>query len=168
MGKVVVGVSRWGTCIKSPGSCSLHLLEPGVGREEAWIVRVMMFVKGDPEPGAVPSAELLEEMGRFNEELTKAGVLLELGGLHPSVEGVRIRFSGGKPDVIQGPFTETKDIVAGYWILQVKSMEEAVEWAKRVPVATVAEYQGEAEVEVRQIFELEEFGTSEAIERART
>jgi hypothetical protein len=117
-----------------------------------------MFFKGDPEPGAVPSADLLEEMGRFNEELTKAGVPLELGGLHPSVEGVRIRFSGGGPDVIQGPFTETKDIVAGYWILQVTSMEEAVEWAKRVPVHVPAEYGGEGEIEIRQIFEPEEFG----------
>jgi hypothetical protein len=116
----------------------------------------MMFVKGDPEPGAVPSKELLEEMGRYNEELTKAGVLLDLAGLHPSAEGVRVRFSGGKPTVVDGPFTETKEIVAGYWVLQVESMEEAVEWAKRVPVHVPAEYGGEGEVEIRQIFELEE------------
>jgi hypothetical protein len=122
------------------------------------IVRVMMFVKGDPGAGAVPSKELLEEMGRFNEELTKAGVLLDLAGLHPSGEGVRVRFSGGKPTVINGPFPETTEIVAGYWILQVKSMDEAVEWSKRVPVHVPAEYGGEGEVEVRQIFEPEEFG----------
>ena len=119
-------------------------------------MRVMMFVKGDPEPDAVPSKELLEEMGRYNEELTKAGVLLDLAGLHPSAEGVRVRFSGGKPTVVDGPFTETKEIVAGYWVLQVESMEEAVEWAKRVPVHVPAEYGGEGEVEIRQIFELEE------------
>ena len=128
-------------------------------------MRVMMFVKGDPEPGAVPSEELLEEMGAFNEELTKAGVLLDLAGLHPSAEGVRVRFSGGDPTVVQGPFPETKEIVAGYWILQLKSMEEAVDWAKRVPVHVPAEYGGEGEVEVRQIFEPEEFGESPATAR---
>ena len=120
-------------------------------------MRVMMFVKGDPDPGSVPSDELLAAMGTYNEELTKAGVLLDLAGLHPSAEGVRVMFSAGKTTVVDGPF-EAKKVVGGYWILQVKSMEEAVEWAKRVPVATVAEYQGEAEVEVRQIFEPEEFG----------
>ena len=119
-------------------------------------MRVMMFVKGDPQPGAVPSEELLEQMGRYNEELTRAGVLLDLAGLHPSVEGVRVRFSGGKPTVVNGPFPETKEIVAGYWILQVESMEEAVQWAKRVPVHVPVEYGGEGEVEIRQIFELEE------------
>ena len=121
-------------------------------------MRVMMFVKGDPQPGAVPSEELLDEMSRFNEELHKAGVLLDLAGLHPSADGVRVRFSGGKPTVVNGPFPETKEIVAGYWILQVNSMEEAVGWAKRVPVHVPAEYGGEGEVEVRQIFEPEEFG----------
>ena len=119
-------------------------------------MRVMMFVKGDPQPGAVPSEELLEQMGRYNEELTRAGVLLDLAGLHPSVEGVRVRFSGGKPTVVNGPFPETKEIVAGYWILQVESMEEAVQWAKRAPVHVPVEYGGEGEVEIRQIFELEE------------
>ena len=129
-------------------------------------MRVMMFVKGDPDPGSVPSDELLAAMGTYNEELTKAGVLLDLAGLHPSVDGVRVRFSAGKTTVVDGPF-EAKEVVGGYWILQVKSMKEAVEWAKRVPVATVAEYHQEAEVEVRQIFELEEFGGTPAIERAR-
>ncbi|MEX2553005.1 MAG: YciI family protein [Actinomycetota bacterium] len=120
-------------------------------------MRVMMFVKGDPEPGALPSNELLEEMGRFNEELAKAGVLLDLAGLHPSAEGFRVRFSGGKPIVVDGPFTETKDIVAGYWILRLNSMEEALEWAKRVPVHVPVEYGGEGDVEIRQIFEPEDF-----------
>ncbi len=128
-------------------------------------MRVMMMVKGDPQPGQLPSDELLAAMGRYNEELAKAGVLLDLAGLHPSVEGVRVRFSGGTPMVIGGPFAESKEVVAGYWILQVKSMEEAIGWAKRVPVASVAEYRGEAEVELRQLFELEEFTESGAAER---
>jgi hypothetical protein len=119
-------------------------------------MRVMMLVKGDPQPGAVPSEDLLEQMGRYNEELSRAGVLLDLAGLHPSVEGVRVRFSGGKPTVVNGPFPESKQIVAGYWILQVESMAEAVEWAKRVPVHVPVEYGGEGEVEIRQIFEPEE------------
>jgi hypothetical protein len=127
-------------------------------------MRVMMFVKGDPDPGQLPSEELLAAMGRYNEELAKAGVLLDLGGLHPSAEGVRVEFSGGKTTLVDGPFPETKEIVGGYWILQVKSMEDAAQWAERVPVATVAEYQGEAEIELRQIFEPEVFGESPPID----
>jgi hypothetical protein len=119
----------------------------------------MMFVKGDPEPGALPSEELLAAMGKYNEDLTKAGVLLDLAGLHPSAEGKRVKFSGGKTTVVDGPFTEATEIVGGYWILKVESMDEAIEWAKRVPVAGVSEYGGEAEIELRQIFELEEFGS---------
>jgi hypothetical protein len=131
-------------------------------------MRVMMLVKGDQEPGQLPSEELLTAMGKYNEELTKAGVLLDLAGLHPSAEGKRVRFSGGKTTVVDGPFTEAKEVVAGYWILQVKSMDEAVEWAKRVPVeAAEHEYGQEGEIEIRQIFELEEFGESPAIDRAR-
>ena len=131
-------------------------------------MRVMMMVKGDQAPGELPSEELLAAMGRYNEELTKAGVLLDLNGLHPSAEGVRVRFSGGKTTVVDGAFAEPKEIVAGYWILQVKSMDEAVEWAKRVPVeAAEHDYGRESEIEIRQIFELEEFGESPAIERAR-
>jgi hypothetical protein len=129
-------------------------------------MRVMMFVKGDPDPGSLPSEELIAAMGKYNEELAEAGVLLDLAGLHPSAEGVRVVFSGGKTTVVRGPF-EAKEVVGGYWILQVKSMEEAIEWAERVPVATVAEYHQEAEVEVRQIFELEEYGGTPAIEQAR-
>jgi hypothetical protein len=131
-------------------------------------MRVMMMVKGDQEPGELPSEELLAAMGRYNEELTKAGVLLDLSGLHPSAEGVRVRFSGGKTTMVDGPFPEAKEVVAGYWILQVKSMDEAIEWAKRVPVeAAEHEYGQESEIEIRQIFELEEFGEGPAIDRAR-
>jgi len=130
-------------------------------------MRVMMMVKGDPEPGQLPSEDLLAAMGKYNEELAKAGVLLDLAGLHPSVNGARVKFSGGKRTVIDGPFTESKELLAGYWILQVKSMDEAVEWAKRVPVESAGEYGQEGEIEIRQIFELEEFGESPALDRAR-
>jgi hypothetical protein len=130
-------------------------------------MRVLMMIKGDPEPGQLPSEKLLAEMGRYNEELTKAGVLLDLNGLHPSATGARVKFSRGKRTVIDGPFAEGKELVAGYWILQVKSMDEAIEWAKRVPFEAGGEYGDEGEVEIRQIFELEEFGNSPAIDRAR-
>lgn len=121
-------------------------------------MRIMMFVKGDPDPGSLPSEELLASMAKYNEELTKAGVLADLAGLHPSAEGVRINFSGGRTTVVDGPFPESKEIVGGYWILQVNSMEDAIEWGKRVPVASVSEYGGEADIELRQIFDPEEFG----------
>jgi hypothetical protein len=130
-------------------------------------MRVMMFVKGDPEPGQLPSEEVLAAMGAYNEELQKAGVLLDLNGLHPSANAARVRYSGGKRTVIDGPFTESKELVAGYWILQVKDMDEAIEWAKRVPVEAAGEYGQESEIDIRQIFELEEFGESPAIDRAR-
>jgi hypothetical protein len=127
-----------------------------------------MMVKGDQEPGELPSEELLAAMNKYNEELSKAGVLLDLSGLHPSAEGVRVKFSGGKTTVVNGPFTEAKEVVAGYWILQVRSMEEAVGWAKRVPVeAAEHDYGQESEIEIRQVFELEEFGEGPAIDRAR-
>ena len=131
-------------------------------------MRVMMMVKGDQEPGELPSEELLAAMTKYNEELTTAGVLLDLSGLHPSAEGVRVKFSGGKTTVVNGPFAQPQEIVAGYWILQVTSMDEAIEWAKRVPVeAAEHDYGQESEIEIRQIFELEEFGESQAIDRAR-
>jgi hypothetical protein len=130
--------------------------------------RFMMFVKGDPAPGQMPSEEILAAMGRYNEELAKAGVLLDLSGLHPSADGVRVRFSGGKRTVVDGPFAESKELVAGYWIIQAKSKEEAVEWAKRAPMDVGAdEYPGDPEIEIRQIFELDEFLDSPAIDRAR-
>jgi hypothetical protein len=131
-------------------------------------MRVMMMVKGDQEPGELPNEELLSAMVKYNEELAKAGVLVDLAGLHPSTEGVRVKFSGGKHTLIDGPFAVPKEIVAGFWILQVKSMDEAVQWAKRVPVEAAEHESGqESEIEIRQVFELEEFGESPAIERAR-
>jgi hypothetical protein len=131
-------------------------------------MRVMMLVKGDQEPGEVPSEELLAAMGRYNEELLTAGVLVDLAGLHTSAEGVRVKLSEGNTTVISGPFAEPNETVAGYWILQVASMDEAIEWAKRLPVeAADHDYGQEAEIEIRQIFELEEFGESPTIDRAR-
>jgi hypothetical protein len=123
-------------------------------------MRVMLMVKGDPEPGAAPSEELLAAMGRYNDELERAGVLLDLSGLHPSAEGRRVKFSGGNLTVIDGPFAESKELIAGYWILQVKSMDEAVEWAKSFPFEVLSriypgEYGAEGEIEIRQVFELE-------------
>lgn len=131
-------------------------------------MRVMMFVKGDPKPGQLPSEEILDAMAKYNEELQKAGVLLDLNGLHPSADGARVRFSaGGKQTVIDGPFAESKELIAGYWILQVKSMEEAIEWAKRAPFEPNREFEGDPELEIRPVFELEEFGESPAIDRHR-
>ena len=123
-------------------------------------MRVMMMIKGDPEPGAAPSDELLSEMGRYNDELTKAGVLLDIAGILPSATGKRVTFSGGKRAVIDGPFDKPKELIAGYWILRVESMDEAVEWAERVPFEALAriypgEYGAQGEVEIRQIFEME-------------
>jgi hypothetical protein len=128
-------------------------------------MRVMLMIKGDPEPGAAPSEELLSAMGKYNDELKGAGVLLDLAGLHPSGEGRRVRFSGGNRTVIDGTLAESKDAIAGYWILQVKSMEEAVEWAKRFPFEMFAriypgEYGATGEVEIRQVFELDAFEAS--------
>src|SRR5205823_7760093 len=98
-------------------------------------MRFMMIVKAnkDSEAGKMPSEELLSAMGKYNEELMKAGVLLDLAGLQPSSKGARVKFSGGKRTVIDGPFTEAKELIGGYWVIQVKSREEAIEWAKRVP-----------------------------------
>ena len=130
-------------------------------------MRFMMIVKAtkESEAGVMPSEKLLSAMGKYNEELMKAGVLLDLSGLQPSSKGVRVKFSGGKRTVTDGPFTETKELIAGYWIIQVKSREEAIEWAKRVPFEPGL--QGEAEIEIRQFFELEDFTPSEAIDRHR-
>ncbi len=129
-------------------------------------MKFMMIVKAskNSEAGVMPSEELFSAMGKYNEELMKAGVLLDLSGLQPSSKGVRIRFSGTKRTVIDGPFAETKELIAGYWIIQVKSREEAIEWAKRAPSPHPGE---ECEIEVRQFFELEDFAPSEAIDRAR-
>jgi hypothetical protein len=119
-------------------------------------MRVMVIGKAtkDSEAGLMPKQNGLEDMGKFNEELVKAGVMLAFGGLHPSSKGKRVRFSGDKRTVIDGPFTEAKELIAGYMIWQVRSMEEAVEWVKRSPNP----HEGEREVEIRQVFEAEDFG----------
>jgi hypothetical protein len=125
-------------------------------------MRFMMLVKADrnSEAGVMPDEKLLAEMGKYNEQLVKAGVMLAGDGLQPSSKGARVRFSGGKPTATDGPFAETKELVAGYWMIQVKSKQEAVEWAKRVPF-------DDGEIEIRQVFELEDFGSSDAGERHR-
>jgi len=130
-------------------------------------MRFLMMVKAnaDTEAGVMPDEKLIAAMGKYNEELAKAGVLLDLSGLQPSSKGARIKFSGGKRTVVDGPFTEAKELIAGYWLIQVKSKEEAIEWAKRVP-APHGEGQ-EGEIELRQLFELEDFSPSDAIDRAR-
>jgi hypothetical protein len=117
-------------------------------------MRVMVFVKAnkDSEAGRMPSTELLTAMGKFNEELVKAGVLLDANGLQASSKGKRVKFSGNQRTVIDGPFAETKELIAGYWLWQVKSIEEAVEWLKRAP------FDGGAEVEIRSVFEAADFG----------
>jgi hypothetical protein len=114
----------------------------------------MVLVKAskESEAGVLPSREILTEMGKFNEELVKAGVMLAGEGLHPSSKGARVRFEGKKRTVIDGPFAETKELVAGFWLWQVKSREEAIEWLKRAP------FDGGTEVEIRQVFEPEDFG----------
>jgi hypothetical protein len=119
-------------------------------------MRVMVMVKGnkDSEAGVMPKRELLEAMGKFNEQLVKAGVMLAAEGLQPTSKGKRIRFSGAKRTVIDGPFTESKELIAGFWLWQVRSMEEAVEWAKRSPNP----FECESEIEIRQVFEADDFG----------
>ncbi|MFN2589897.1 MAG: YciI family protein [Actinomycetota bacterium] len=129
--------------------------------------KFVMFVKGDPKPGFVPSQEDIEPMVRYNEDLQKAGVLLDLNGLHPSANGARVNFASGQPTVIDGPFTESKELVAGYWVIQTKSMEEAIEWAKRAPMAPDDRFEGDPVIEIRQIFELDEFGEGPGTDRAR-
>jgi hypothetical protein len=120
-------------------------------------VRVIVMIKATPESeaGVMPSQELLTQMLEFNEELVKAGVMLGGDGLHPSSKGVRVAFSGSERKVIDGPFTETKELLAGYWVLQVKSMDEAIEWVKRIPNPDPGT---EAVVEIRPVFETEDFG----------
>jgi hypothetical protein len=132
-------------------------------------VRFMMMIKAnkDTEAGVMPEEKTLAAMAKYNEELVKAGVLLDGMGLQPSSKGARVRFSKGKPTVVDGPFTESKELIAGFWLIQVKSKEEAVEWAKRVPFDPDVHMGGDGEIEVRQVFELEDFGESEAVERHR-
>jgi hypothetical protein len=119
-------------------------------------MRFMVLVKANPdsEAGVMPSEQLLAEMGAYNEEMVKAGVMLAGEGLHPSSKGARVRFSGKDRSVIDGPFTETKELIAGYWLIQVKSLDEAIEWVKRCPNPM----DEESEIEIRQVFEAEDFG----------
>lgn len=121
-------------------------------------MRFMMIVKAtkESEAGGLPTEQQLAEMARYNEQLVKAGVMLAGEGLQASAKGARVRYSGAKRTVIDGPFTEAKELIAGFWLIQAKSREEAIEWAKRVPFE-------EGEVEIRQVFELEDFGPGEAI-----
>jgi hypothetical protein len=125
-------------------------------------MRFMMIVKAskESEAGVMPDERVLAEMGKYNEELMKAGVLLDGSGLHPSSRGARVTYTGAKRTVVDGPFAEAKELIAGYWLIQVKSKAEAIEWAKRVPFQ-------EGEVELRQLFELDDFAPGEAIDRAR-
>jgi hypothetical protein len=115
---------------------------------------VMVRANKDTEAGVMPEERLLAEMGRYNEELVKAGIMLAGEGLHPSSKGARVRFSGAGRTVIDGPFAETKELIAGFWLLQVKSLEEAIEWVKRCPNPL----DGESEIEIRQVFEADDFG----------
>ena len=120
-------------------------------------MRVMVIVKANPESesGALPDERVFREMGRFNEELVKAGVMLAAEGLRPSKEGKRVRFSGSKRTVVDGPFAETKELIAGFWLWQVRSMDEAVEWLKRAP------FDGGTEIEIRRVFETADFAASD-------
>ena len=135
-------------------------------------MRFMVLIKAnkDTEAGVMPSEQLLTEMGKYNEELVKAGVMLDGEGLHPSSKGARIKFSGAKRSVIDGPFAETKELIAGFWMWKVGSLQEAIDWAKRCPNPTGAD----GEIEIRQVFEAEDFGTEftpelrEAEERLRS
>ena len=122
-------------------------------------MRFMIIIKADKnsEAGVLPDERLLNDMGKFNEELVKAGIMLAGEGLQPSSKGARVRFSGSKRTVIDGPFAETKELVAGFWLWQVKSKEEAIEWVKRIPNPMPG---SETEVEIRQVFEVEDFGAN--------
>jgi hypothetical protein len=122
----------------------------------------MVIVKAtkDSEAGVLPSEKLLAEMGKFNEELVKAGVMLAGEGLQPSSKGARVRFAGNKRTVMDGPFAETKELIAGFWLWQVKSLEEAIEWVKRCPNP----FEGESEIEIRQVFEADDFGAEFTLE----
>jgi hypothetical protein len=130
-------------------------------------MKFLMIVKAskDSEAGKMPGDTLIDQMTKYNEQLLKAGVLLDGAGLHPSSNGTRIQFSGGQKSVIDGPFAETKELIAGYWLIQVKSREEALDWAMKAP--NPAGENGDGQIELRQLFGMEDFGESEAVERAR-
>jgi len=129
-------------------------------------MKYMMIVKAtkDSEAGVLPSAEMIDRMGKFNEELVKAGVLVDAAGLRSSAHGFKVRYAGGKKTVIDGPFTEAKELIAGFWIINVKSPQEARDWAQRVPNPYT---DADGEIEIRKFFEMEDFEPSEAVERAK-
>ena len=139
-------------------------------------MRVMVLIKADKdsEAGVMPSEQLLTDMGLYNEELVKAGIMLAGEGLHPSSKGARVKFSGGKTTVIDGPFTEAKELIAGFWLWQVKSMDEAIAWVKRMPAPADVPLHAEGVVEIRPVFEMDDFGQAftpelrEQEERLRT
>ena len=122
-------------------------------------MRFMLLLKADKntEAGVMPTAQELSEMGKFNQQMIDAGVMVDGQGLQPSSKGVRVTFPGGKPMVTDGPFAETKELIAGYWMINVKSKEEAIEWAKKVPFHMLPTNQGTPQIEIRQVFELEDF-----------
>ena len=130
-------------------------------------MRFMMIVKASEasERGDLPSAEMLAEMGKYNEELAKAGILLDADGLKPTSQGVRIQYSGNKRTVVDGPFAESKELIAGFWLIQAKSLDEAVEWAKKAPNPHGKD--GVTNIEIRPLVELEDFAPSESIDRER-
>lgn len=127
-------------------------------------VRFMMIVKADSrtEAGVMPTAQELETMGKYNEELIKAGVLVDAAGLQPTSKGARVGLKNGKVVVTDGPFAETKELIAGYWVINVKSKQDAVEWAKKIPFACIPKVEGDPEVELRQFFEIEDFPNAPA------
>jgi hypothetical protein len=131
-------------------------MEPDVTSSKESAMRFMILVKAtkDSEAGVLPDERMLTEMGNYNEELVKAGIMLAGDGLHPSSKGARVKFSGSKRTVVDGPFAETKELVAGYWIWEVRSKEEAIEWVKRCPNPMP----GESEIEIRQLFDISDFG----------
>jgi hypothetical protein len=130
-------------------------------------MKVMLIVKANPdtEAGVMPGEELIAAMARYNEELVRAGVLLDAAGLTPSVRGARVHFSGGKVTTVDGPFTEARELIAGYWLIEVKSREEAIEWARRAPAPHGPDT--DTHIEVRPLFGMEEFGESPAVEHHR-
>src|SRR5437016_5983641 len=152
------GIRRRWAGIREAGGRTRSVRKPGSTPkpEGDTTMRFMVIVKAskESEAGVMPSEQLLTEMGKFNEELTNAGVMLAGEGLHPSSKGARVKFSGGQRTVTDGPFPETKELIAGYWLWQVKSKEEAIDWLKRAP------FDGGTEVELRQVFEAEDFGES--------
>jgi hypothetical protein len=140
-----------------PHSASVHAgypTDPKLRREQAMKFMIIVKASRSSEAGQMPSTELLTAMGRFNEELAKAGVLLAGEGLHPSSKGVRVRFSGNKRTVTDGPFGETKELIAGYWLWEVGSLQEAIDWVKRCPNP----HEEDSEIEIRQVFEADDFG----------